>query len=226
MAEMIESTPQSRKRARLLHEIAFSIYFSLLLIIANAISSIQNPAGKSWVDELQFLIAGGRDAPSYHFAFGFLWATSTAVLFLCLRMLARLSFSDVFLRTFGGIVVVAGFPLTAGYVSFRGYLRMLSSFPRAFLYAYAPHRWLAIEVMATLVCIFLYVFLKWPTKARWGLFLLALHFVIWTWFVLIGGDESLIIFPPLGFLASLAWGLYARQPTASPKLPMPILAPQ
>jgi len=131
-------------------------------------------------------------------------------------MLARLSFSDVFLRTFAGIVAVAGFPLTAGYVSFRGYVQMLSSIPRAFLYAYAPHRWLAVEVMATLVCIFLYVFLKWPTKARWGLLLLCLHFAVWTWFVFIGGGKSLIIFPLLGFLASLAWGMYVRQSAENP----------
>lgn len=208
---MIDSVPQSRKRARLLHEIAFSIYFPLLLITANGVRSVQHPAGKSWVDDLQLLIAGVCHAPSYHFAFSLLWAASMAALFLCLRMLAGLSFSDVFLRTFAGIVAVAGFPLTAGYVSFPGYLHMLGSFPRGLLYAYAPHRWLAVEVMATVVCIFLYVFLKWPTKAHWGLLLLGLHSAIWIWFVFIGGEKSLMIFPPLGFLASLAWGLYVRQ---------------
>jgi len=211
MPEMIDGVPQSRKRARLLHQIAFSIYFPLLLITANAVKSIQHPAGKSWIDDLQLLTAGAWHTPSYRFAFCLLWATSMATLFLCLHMLARLSFSDVFLQTFVGITVVAGFPLTVLYISFPGYLHMLSSFPRALLYAYAPHRWLGVEVMAALVCIFLYVFVKWPTKTLWGLLLLGFHFAIWTWFVFIGGERSLIVFPALGFLASLAWGLYVRQ---------------
>lgn len=214
MPEMIDGVPQSRKRALLLHQIAFSIYFPLLLITADAVRSIQHPAGKSWVDDLQWLIAGAWHAPSYRFAFCLLWATSTITLFLCLRMLVRLSFSDVFLRTFAGIIAVAGFPLTVVYISFPGYLHMLGSFPRALLYVFAPHRWLAVEVIASLACSFLFLFLKWPSKALWGLLLLCLHFAIWTWFVLIGDERSLIVFPPLSFLASLAWGLYVRQAEA------------
>ena len=217
MSEMIEGVPQFRKRARLLHEIAFSIYFPRLLMMVNDLRSIQHPSQRSWVDDLQLLMAGVGRAPSYHFAFTFLWAMSAAVLFLCLRMLARFSISDVFLRTFAGIVAVIGFPLAAGYISYLGYLHMLGSIPRALLYAYAPYRWLAIEVMAALVCVLLYVFLKWPSKARWGLLLLGLHFAVWTWLVLLGFFS--LVYPLLGFLASLAWGLYVRQSAESPRPP-------
>lgn len=212
---MIENFPQFKNRARLLHEIAFSVYCPLLLIMVNAVRSAQHLVRNSWVDDLQLLITRSRHTPSYHFAFDCLWALSALALFLCLRMLARVSFSDVFLRTFAGVVAVAGFPLAAGYVSFRGYLHMLSSFPNAFLNAYAPHRWLALEVIASLACIFLYLFRKWPTKPWWGLLLLSLHFAVWSWVVLLGtGSGSMLhnlTYPLLGFLASLAWAWYVQQ---------------
>jgi|SRR5579864_1614711 len=213
MPETIERVPRSNS-LRLFHEIAFSVYLPLLLIMTNTVRSIQHPAGNSWVDYLQSLFAGKGVATDHNIAFAILWAISAVVVFLCLRVLANISIEDVFLRTFGGIVAVAGFPLIVGYVSFRGYLRMLSSFPRALLYAYVPNRWLAVEVVACLVCIFSYLFLKWPFKARWGLSLLVLHFSLWTWSLLIGGEQSLLLFLLLGFPASIAWGSYIQQPAA------------
>lgn len=217
MPETIERSSRFGKRTRLLHEIAFSIYFCRLLIMMNAFISIQHPARNSWGDDLQLLITGDRFTAYHNFASTTLWAISAAVLFLCLRVLANLSIVDLFLRIFGGIVAVAGFPLVAGYISFRGYLHMPGSFPRALLYAYAPNRWLAVEVMASLVCVFSYVFLRWPPKARWGLLLLGLHFSLWTWFAFIGGNQPLI-YLLLGLLASIAWGLYVWQPAANSTL--------
>jgi hypothetical protein len=221
----IESFPRLRKRARLLFEISLSIYFPLLFIMANAVRSVQHPAKNSWVDDLQSLTARGWYTPSYHFAFSLLWLISAVILFICLRMLARLSFLDVFLRIFAGIVVVAGFPLASGYLSFRGYLGMFASPTRAVLYAYSPHRWLAVEVMASLMCVLGYVFLKWPTEARWGVPLLGLHFAVWSWFVITAGQESLLIYPFLGLLASIAWGAYVRLAEESPLLPQRLPAP-
>ena len=216
-AEIIDAKHQIKEHTRLLHELAFSIYLPLLMIVVNELTSMQHPVRVSWVDRLRFLITGGPDGSSYHFAFRLLWAASAATLFLSLRILARLSFMGVFLRTFAGVVAVAGFPLAAGYVSFRGYLHMLGSLPAALLYAYSPHRWLAIEVIASLVCVFVYVFLKWPAGAWWGLLLLSLHFAIWAGFMAYGRQERFLRYLLLGFLASLAWGLYVRQSTENPR---------
>lgn len=227
---------------RYAHELALSIYFPLLLIMVNAVRSLLHPASNSWVYGLALLIRRGRHPLSYgdpalRFAFVFLWAGAAIVMFLCLRMLARFSITDLFLRTFGGIVAVAGFPIACGYVSFLGYLRMLASFPRALLYAYVPHRWLAVEVLAGMACVFLYAFWKWPApaKAQWGLLLLGLHFAIWTWFVMLGAGSGHILLWPgydwtsltreqpsliyllFGLLASLAWGLYVRQSRERPQ---------
>jgi hypothetical protein len=215
---MIEVIPQVRKNERLLHEIAFSVYFPLLLIMVNTLSSVEHPATNSWVDRLYLLVKGTShpqfyDGRAHRLAFALLWGASATVLFLCVWMLSRFSFGGPFLRTVGGIVAVAGFPLASGYLTSRGYLHMFGSLPRALLYAYAPNNWLTVEVLASLVCIFLYAFRKWPTSVGYGLFLLCLHFAIWTW--LVRGQPSLI-YPILGFFASLAWGLYVhRQETAA-----------
>jgi hypothetical protein len=89
----------SRNRVRLIHEIAFSVYFPLLLILVNSIRSAQHPARPSWINEFQLLIAGNKGAYSYYcLAFVILWVSSAAVLFFFLRLAARLSLSDVFLR--------------------------------------------------------------------------------------------------------------------------------
>jgi hypothetical protein len=218
MLEAIERYHWSRKNARLLHEIAFSIYFPMLIIMTNSIRSVQHPAKNSWSDDLELLIARSGYAPGHNIASIFLWVISAAFLFFCLRALASLLIVDFFLRTFGGIFAVADFPLVAAYVSFFGYLHMLGSFKSALLYAYAPHRWLGVEVVASHVCVFSCVFLQCPPKGWWGLLLLVLHFSIWTWFVFTGGNQSLLIFLLLGFLASLAWGFYLWQSAAKTTL--------
>ncbi|MGB7624836.1 MAG: hypothetical protein WBN92_21015 [Terriglobia bacterium] len=228
-------------RVRYLHEITFSIYFPLLIIMANSVRSILHPAGSSWVDSLCLLFTRGRSPQSYadptlRFAFACLWAVSAAVLFLCLRSLAGFSFTRLFLRIFAGIVALIGFPLALWYVTFRTDLPV-SGFPRALLnasYYYVPH-WFVAELAATLVGAFFYVFRKWPAKTGWAVALLILHFGIWACLVLLyvgaGSGNILLwpgyswtpltraypslIYPLLGFVASLAWGVYVRQSAES-----------
>jgi len=60
-----ECVPQVKKRARLLYEIGFSIYFPLLLIMANDVTCVQHPAANSWIDNLQSLAARGSYKPSH-----------------------------------------------------------------------------------------------------------------------------------------------------------------
>jgi len=149
---------------------------------------------------------------------------SAAVLFVCLRALDPLSFLNTFLRSFVGIVVVVGFPLAIGYLAFPGYLHMFGSSSRAFLYAYSPHRWLVAEVVGSLVCVVVYVFLKWPTTAQVGLLLAGIHFALWSWFAISADEKSLVIYPLLGFLATLAWGLDVRLSVGSSSPPQPMSA--
>jgi hypothetical protein len=115
------------------------------------------------------------------------------------------------------------------YTSFRGYLTMLGSIPQALLYAYVPDRWLGIEVLASLVGVFLYAFSKWFRNSRFGLPMLVLHFAVWSWLVIRGAgsgnillwpgyswilltrEHPSLIYPLLGLLASVVWGLYLRR---------------
>jgi hypothetical protein len=220
MSTTTEDKLQSRTRARiLLVEVAVAIYLPLLVIMVNSMRAAQHPARNSWVNDLQSLIAGNRST-SYYPAFGLLWVVSSAVLFLCLRMLARFSWSSIFLRTFAGTVAIAGFPLANGYISFRAYAEMLGSFPRAILYAYAPYRWLAVELMASLVGLLLCLSQKWLIRG-WVLLPLFLHFAVWTWVALIGGTNFVLIYPLLGFFASLAWYANIQQSRGNALLSKP-----
>jgi hypothetical protein len=128
-------------------------------------------------------------------------------------LLAEFSISAVLLRIFAGIVAVAGFPLAVGYLSFRGYLQMFGSPARALFDAYAPHRWLALETIVCVVCIFLFALPKWTIKTVWSLMLLALHFAIWAWLLLKGGQGAQSVYLLLGFPVALIWARYVRDTT-------------
>jgi len=233
---------QTGNYLRHVNAVMFAVYLSLLLIMANAVRSILHSGGDYWIYRLCLVMTGVRRPASYEdpglrFAFFFLWMASAAVVFLIVWLLSRFSFVRIFLRVFAGIVAVVGFPIANGYASFRAYLDTLGSLPQAFLYAYAPHRWLGVEVLASLVGIFLYVFVKWPKKAMWGLLLLFLHFALWSWLVLLGAgsgnillwpgyswtrltrENPSLIYPLLGVLTSLVWGLYLRKSVERPESP-------
>src|ERR1700730_6092969 len=220
---------------RYAYEIAFSIYLSLLFIMVNALRSIQHPTRNSWVESLYLLGKGRASSQSYEdtqlrLAFILLWAMTAIILFLLLRAMAKLSVTTIFIRTFIGIVATVGFPLALGYVVWRSELRVYG-FPRGLVhtfYSFNPH-WLGIEVVAILVISFLYGSGKWQPKAMWALFLLFLHFSLWTWVVLLGGGSGNIllwpgyswtpltrrhpslIYPLLGFVVSLVWGFFVRE---------------
>jgi hypothetical protein len=222
-----ETTTKIGQLVRYAHELAFSVYFPFLLIWVNdARSGWRNNPGDRlpWVLQLQLLMTGGYhprssvDDSTLRIAFISLWAASAVTIFVLLRILARFSFTHVFLRTFAGIVAVVGFPLTCVYAC-------------PGLYAYRGLSLTLVEVVAALVCAFLYVSGSWPSKAPWGILLLVLHFAFWSWcawilrYFPLGGVPLLwpgysstwhtleapqLIYPWLGFLASLGWGLYVR----------------
>ncbi len=222
----IENTTTAHP-VRYAHELAFSIYLPLLLLWVNDASSRwhNNPGERvPWVLRAELLTSGGyfRQSPAddlkLRVVFVALWVVCAAVLFIFFRGLSRFSFPDIFLRTFAGIVAVAGFPLACVYVC-------------PALYSYRSFPLPLAEALVALVCGFLYVSGGWPSKGPWGFLLLVLHFVFWSWcawmlhYFSLGGVTLLwpgysltwhtreapqLIYPSLGFLASLAWGLYIR----------------
>lgn len=220
---MIESAPQPR--ARLLHEIVFAIYFPLLIVWTNA-----QTARIPWVVRLQLLIASYHRLhspldPELRLAIGLLWGLLAAIIFLCLRTLSRLSFTDFFLRTFAGMAAVAGFPL-------------------AYLYSYGYSAWVAPEVVAVVACAFLYLYRRWPLSAPWSISLLVVHFGLWTlvaWdsasrgpglYLLWPGSDYWIwtrmhpdlIYPLLGLCSTLLWAAYVRHSWTSDQPGSPTIA--
>lgn len=215
-------SPSVTQPARLLHEAALAAYCSSLAIWTNIIASSQHPASRSWVDALQSIIAKGSYAPDYPLANVILWLLLGIAFFLGLRALAGFSHSRIFLFLVG-LITMSALPLAAGYLSFRGYVRMLGSPSAALFHAYDPHRWLAIEIVTIAAGVFAYVFVPWPHKTRWGISLLMLHFALWGWLALANWHFSLIN-AAFGFAAGTAWVFYVRgaeQHTPQPQASLP-----
>ena len=227
MPAILETTLRTRKSVRHVHELMFSIYFSLLLILADDVSSkwVDNPGDRTpWVLHMKFLLTGDYRTHSLvadtklRLAFVFLWAVSALGIFLLLRTLVRFSLTRSFLRIAAGVIVVAGFPL---------------------IFAYGCHTLLLllllVEVVAALLCTVFYAYRNWPSRALWAISLAVLHFTFWSWCTWngdyfppgwVGGvpllwpgytltwvtvKDPVLIYPWLGLLATLAWGLYVRQ---------------
>lgn len=145
-----------------------------------------------------------RDAEPNRMDFAALTLTSAAALFLLLRLTARLSLTGALIRAVPGVVAVIGLPLA------------LNSLQRL-----API--VLLEAIAATMCVLLYLVGKWRVPSLVNVFLLALHFAIWTW-----GARQLLFFwfayPLVGFCSAVAWAIYLKQRAGSTQLPDEIRA--
>lgn len=147
-------------------------------------------------------------------------------IFLLLWLLTQFAITQRLIRTLGGAVCIAGFPL------------LVVTYPFDFFHLsiqpYAPM--LVFETVVVVLCGLLYSLRKWPVPNAVSLLLLFLHFVLWAWFsgcwvnptwelrnyAVYGGIWGLGIwistafylgFPVLGFLSTMSWALYDRSAT-------------
>jgi hypothetical protein len=146
-----------------------------------------------------------------------------ASIFLLLWLLSHFRITQVLIRTLGGAVSIAGFPLYV--VTFPFLFSHLST-----VEAYAPI--FLFETLVALLCGALYYLRKWPLPEVVSLGLPFLHFVLWAWLsgcwvnpmwevrnYGIGGlgiwisTAFYLGFPVLGFLSTLSWALYDRSAT-------------
>jgi hypothetical protein len=242
MTAQVAGNTKLTQYIRYLHELIFSIYLPGLLIWANDASSrwAGQPGDRvPWVLQLKFWMTGDDrshslvDDPKLRVAFVFLWIASAAVLFLLLRILARLSFVHFFLHSFAGVVAVAGFPLA--YLCARLGRARVGEFGAQFAdvtgITVLCVSLLLLETAAVLLCAFLYSSGRWPRRTISAILVLVLHSGFWSFcawgmrYLSLGGvplfwpgynltDLTLrapqMLYPWLGFLASLAWGLYAK----------------
>jgi hypothetical protein len=149
------------------------------------------------------------------------WSVIVGVsIFLLLWLLAQFSMTETLMRTLGGAVSFAGFPL------------LVVTFPFAFfsplrIEAYSPV--FVFETLVVLLCGALYHLRKWPVPEGLSLVLLLLHFGLWAWVsgcwvnpvwevrdYGIGGlgiwisTAFYLGFPVFGFLSTLSWALNER----------------
>jgi hypothetical protein len=209
---MSKITGHDNQYLRLVYESLISVYLALLVI------SAEESRGSSWASRIQTFYVSYRypGAPrgtddNYRFyvvIFLSVWL-SAAVIFLCMRLMARYSFTSRVLLNIFGIVAVAGFPLACLY------------------HDHGALFFLEVELAIAGLCLVLYTYQKWPVSAPLNFFLLTGHYALWTlacgeglwagvllfwpgWHWIYQIDPK-FIYPFLGIAASLSWGAYVKQ---------------
>jgi hypothetical protein len=197
---------------RLVYESLISVYLALLVI------SAEESRGSSWASRIQTFYVSHRypGAPrgsddNYRFyvvIFLSVWI-SAAVIFVCMRLMARCSFTSGVLLNIFGIVAVAGFPFACLY------------------HDHGALFFLEVELAIAGLCLVLYTHQKWPVSAPLNVFLLIGHYALWTFVCGEGLWAGVLLFWPgwhwihqidpkfiysfLGLAASLSWGAYVKQ---------------
>lgn len=213
-------TPYRTNPLGVLHELLFSIFLPFLILSAH-----EQEAGGRWAIALvrwgvlhNYLRpnVGIEDNRLLLMDFLLLWL-SAALIFLILRVFARLPITRLALRSFAGLVAIAGFPLAAMYVRSN---RILS-----------PEVALLLGGMG--LVLFLWANRKWPASTPLNVFLLFLYFAVWAtplaggtslkgaaWILLWPGWDRLalriwqygwLIYPILGFCSTLLWAAFFRR---------------
>ena len=208
-------------RKRITYEVLFSLYLSTVVISAEEMRDF------SWSTSLRLLVFSHFrpraqkpiDNPHAERLIAFFLAWLLAILiFLCLRFVAKYSIRRLPLET------------AAGFVAFGG----LSA---ALLYSGMGNRvLLAAQVALGALCAFLYVYRMWPASWRLNLAFILLYFGFSTWeawhswitfplgfFLLWPGFDWILgtypqtknIYPLLGFIFSMSWGIYVRDNAAA-----------
>ena len=206
---------KSTKYIRVLHELLCAVFSAILIV------TVHEGSGFRWVTRLwlyyashyrpELLIPMDEVYRLYVIAFALVWGLATEV-FICLRMLARFSFTRNLLRTLGGAIAVAGYPLASLYY---GEGRIL---------------FLEVELAILAVCVVLWAYRRWPVSWPFSIFLLVVHFTLWARFSGFPGvlcclmfwpgwiwnwspnsNEKLrLLYPILGFCSTLVWARYFR----------------
>ena len=147
-----------------------------------------------------------------------------AIIFVILLVLDRFSPVRLSLRTLAGMCALGGFPVLALHTP--GYFFQTLAYEDRFAIA---RGWALCELAIVLICALLYYVRRWPAPNAASVLLLISHFGFWSWLtgthrnpilearaygsLTLGFWFSLVFFwgfPVLGFLASLAWGLYVK----------------
>jgi|HubBroStandDraft_6_1064221.scaffolds.fasta_scaffold01726_14 hypothetical protein len=219
MERMQEHKRSPANHLRITSEFLFSLNIALLFVLVRSMVRVL-----PWQDTLQFRINGFFDlhphsrVGAYGSVFGIAFVLALCI-FLVLRLFSFIFVGDLFLRFVVGFVSVFALPVAWLDVSQSGGLP--SYFPSP------SHIWLLVELGATFVFISFYLLKKWVPLLWVAIAWLILHFSFWSWIFFDANFRiflvpSRLIFPLVGFLSSVTWGLYVSKQhsyTAPPHTP-------
>jgi len=202
-----EATASVSNTRSLLHELLFALNLGFALRLGLArITFSDSQSHLQWRINSFFHLNPHQDLGAYaaFFVFAF-W--NAIVVFLLVRLLFLSSVLRRLWDRASGLASLLAMPLIVLYV--RSVTPLLPGFPRI------PTRFLAFELLAAVLCGVLYLSGSWPFPGWSIVGLLGLHFVFWTWICFAGLRFWLYlpsaVFPALGFLACLAWGIGLNQ---------------
>jgi len=213
---------------RWFHELIFSIYFPFL-----AISAHEREVGGRWAIEIVrwgishgYLRNYGLIFEDYRVDIAdvlLVWS-SILVVYVVVRLTAKLSISRILLRYVAGALAVAGYPLTL----------ICTRYNMPFLY---------VELAIAIACFVLWAKHKWPISKPVNIFLVILHYAFWaslgggrsfaggllllwpSWYRNWGMTKLTIsytwgIYPLLGFCSALLWACFFRTSEVKKAEPM------
>lgn len=209
------NTPMSAGRLRFAHLVLFSLNLGLIL----KLEGNQRPNRLfSFFDfgeiDLKDRINGALHLHPHHavggdVAFLLLAVSLAVVIFLVIGLSSKIRFIDQLFRLTAGIISLTA--LSVAWLIVANVLGITAPLPNP------PRALLSVELCAVVLCAVAYLNDKWPIPAWITVVLLGLHFGYWNWIVSGGSyfwrDPFRLIFPLIGFLATLLWGMYVKTPS-------------
>jgi hypothetical protein len=128
----------------------------------------------------------------------FLWIAGSATILLLAKVLKIFHLRRLLLRSIAGFAALVAAPTIWYFCYWETFLR-----PWQVLAAW--------EVIASVLCAFIYLGRKWSVPRWVGVFLLAAHCIFWCWYFWMASrslSDVLLISPVLAFASSLSWGVY------------------
>lgn len=191
---------------RFTHELLFSLNIALVLVLAR---TFVTPF--STLERLAHAINRRLHFPLHSNVGGYAALfTLGAALACCMVLLLHISrntwLTKQVLHSLAGVASLTALPICWLYVSYVMQQPSVSSNLRL---------WLLSELAVAVVAVVLFLLSKWFLPAWINAVLLTLHFALWAW-AFFGGTyfvryPSRLIFPVVGLLSVLVWGLYVSR---------------
>ena len=213
---MKETNSRAKYYLRTVHELLFSIYFSVVVL------SAEETMGSSWAFMLRSYYVlhhhpgalGPIHDPRGERFILFLLAWLLAAGIFALRLaLSRFSVITRFLSFVEGVVILGGLPLALIYTGygFPLYLEVLLLLSIAYVFLYVYGKWLIPTFVNISFLVFLFSLSAWLGWVPAHTFPLGFYILLPDWDWVFGTLEwTKLIYPLLGSCAAVIWALYVK----------------